>query len=178
MNRGILTGWMGDFPNLLIDMGWKDNPVTGKTCIRLTYAPGKPQSVNWAGLALQQNPENYWGSLRGGYDLTRAKRLFFYARGEKGGERVEFKMGRMKKQYEKSSSGTTGVISLTRDWKLYELDLSKLKLEEMAGGFCIILSREAGVDPRSIYLDEIYFSNEVTPMALRVDKPGIQLGKK
>ena len=41
-------------------------------------APG-----NWTGIAWQ-NPANDWGDLPGGYDLTGAKKLTFWARGEFG----------------------------------------------------------------------------------------------
>ena len=55
--------------------------------------------------------------------FTGAKRLIFAARGEKGGELIECKMGGITGQYSDSASGTTGPIELTKDWKTYEIDL-------------------------------------------------------
>lgn len=177
INNYIFSGWTGDFPHLKIDTRCEEQPVSGTSCLKITYTPAQSGAAYGTGLCLQQNPENYWGSLRGGYDLTRAKRIFFYARGEKGGEMIEFKIGRPKKQFEMNIKGTTGVITLTREWTLHDLDISGMKLDEIAGGFCFFISRENRGASVVFYLDEIYYTDGVDPLQLSENK-GIMEGGK
>jgi hypothetical protein len=46
----------------------------------------------WGGV-VWQHPANDWGDANGGFNLTGAKKLTFWARGEKGGEKVSFEFG-------------------------------------------------------------------------------------
>ena len=62
-----------------------DAPHSGKTCIRVDYQAGD----GWGGV-VWQSPANDWGDAPGGFDLTGAKALTFWARGAKGGEAVDF----------------------------------------------------------------------------------------
>jgi hypothetical protein len=61
--------------------------LEGKDTIetRIEYKQGPEKG--WAGL-YWQHPDNNWGD-EPGVDLTGAKRISFYARGERGGEIVE-----------------------------------------------------------------------------------------
>jgi len=79
-----------------MDEGWTDNPHSGATCIRCTF---EARGSNWGGWyfmngILRDNdaaPRENWGDEPGaGFDLRGATKLTFWARGEKGGERVEF----------------------------------------------------------------------------------------
>ena len=64
------------------------NPHSGKTCLKVDYTA----SDNWGGV-VWQNPANNWGDKAGGWNLTGAKKLTFWARGDKGGEVVTFLFG-------------------------------------------------------------------------------------
>ena len=71
--------------------------------------------MGWAGVAWQ-NPANNWGEFDGGYNLTKAKKLSFWARGDKGGEIVEFKLGGTAANYPDSENLTTGALTLKNEW--------------------------------------------------------------
>ncbi|RKY34931.1 MAG: hypothetical protein DRP78_05960, partial [Candidatus Omnitrophota bacterium] len=74
---------MGDYGDIKYSEACKDNPYSGKTCIKITYTAEAKQGANWSGIYWQWPPNN-WGEKRGGYDLTGAAKLSFWARGEKG----------------------------------------------------------------------------------------------
>lgn len=158
INNYVLTGWTGDYRQLKVDSRYKESDTEENTCVKLSYVPRMDSKYGFTGISFQANPENFWGSLRGGYDLTKAKRLFLFARGERGGEKVEFGM---RKLHMNEMTQSVGVISLTKDWKLYEIDLSGLTFNDMAGGFYVILRSK--VYSETVYLDEIYYSKDTEP---------------
>ncbi|MBN1898216.1 MAG: hypothetical protein JW827_05535 [Spirochaetes bacterium] len=165
INNFIPSGWLGDFYDLKINERWSQNPKSGKTCIQIIYTAEHKDRAGWAGICFQSNPDNYWGTLRGGYDLTTAKRLFFYARGEKGGETIEFRMGEFKKQHKKNKA-TTGLVRLTKDWNLYEINLENMQLNDIAGGFCVIFSSKENTNGCIVYLDELYYTDKENPIKI------------
>ena len=87
---------MGDTKAIKLDPAWAERPQSGKTCLRCEFAADH----GWGGV-VWQSPANDWGDRGGGYDLTGAKKLTFWARGEAGGEVVSFQFGIIPK--EKSS---------------------------------------------------------------------------
>jgi len=140
------SGWMGDIKGIQLDIGWKRNPHSGKTCIRFSYC-----GQEWAGIAWQ-DPPNDWGEEPGGFDLTGARRLVFWARGENGGEEVEFKLGIIRRGprraepgaatetaqriplYADSATASKKVI-LSRTWKKYRIELGGKDLSRIKTGF-------------------------------------------
>ncbi|MFH2055635.1 MAG: glycosyl hydrolase family 17 protein, partial [bacterium] len=167
------SGWMGaleDFgqgdslpadPTDVIDIYCQDNPHSGETCIRLTYDPPFGQ---WAGIYWQY-PVNNWGYYPG-YDLSDSVdadatvRLRFYARGQHGGEEIEFKSGGITGfEYEDSYGplvlGTFGYAFLTDDWQQYEIELSGQDLSMVIGGFAWIVHCYYFSPVDTIYLDDI-----------------------
>ncbi|MBI3252713.1 MAG: hypothetical protein HYZ52_05320, partial [Candidatus Omnitrophica bacterium] len=85
-NHYVPSGWMGDYGDIQFDDSWATNPHGGSTAVKVSYSNKATQGARWAGV-YWQNPPNNWGTRPGGYDLTGAKKLTFWARGEKGGER-------------------------------------------------------------------------------------------
>lgn len=155
-NHYIPSGWMGDYGDLKINENYKTNPYSGKTCIRIAYTARKSQGAGWAGI-YWQNPANNWGTVKGGYDLRGAKELVFYARGEKGGEVAEFKMGGIQGEYSDTDMATTGPVTLSKRWKKYAIDLKDLDLSYISGGFCWVASSQDNPDGCTIYLDEVVY---------------------
>jgi hypothetical protein len=158
-NKFIPSGWMGDYSAIRIDENCTENPKEGKNCLKFTYS-GKPtQGANWAGVYFQ-NPANNWGSTDGGYNLTGAKKLRFFARGDKGGEIVEFKMGGINgTAFSDSDGASTGLVTLTKEWQQFEIDLSALDLSYIMGGFCWVARGEDNPEGFSLYLDEVAYVN-------------------
>ncbi len=154
-NHFIPSGWMGDYGDLKLDDGNKENPQSGKTAIKWTYSGKATQGANWAG-AFWQNPANNWGDKAGGYDLSAYKHLTFWARGVKGDEKVaEFKIGGITGEHGDSDGASLGPVTLTKEWKKYTIDLADKNLSNIIGGFCWSASRDDNPDGFVIYLDEI-----------------------
>ena len=156
-NHFVPSGWMGDYGDLKLDDGSKDNPQAGSTAIKWTYSAQARQGANWAG-AFWQSPANNWGEKAGGYDLTAYKRLTFWARGAKGGETIStVKVGGIVGEHGDSDSQEMGPVILTKDWKKYTISLKDKTLTNIIGGFAWSASRDDNPDGFVIYFDEIRF---------------------
>uniref|UniRef100_A0A7V4TJX6 Uncharacterized protein n=1 Tax=Candidatus Caldatribacterium saccharofermentans TaxID=1454753 RepID=A0A7V4TJX6_9BACT len=163
-NAFFPTGWMGDTGDITLDTNWRDRPYAGESCVRISYRPSG--SEGWAGVYWQY-PENNWGEVPGydfSRDLPQVTRLTFWARGEEGGEKVEFKVGGIKaagKPYQDSFGPvSTGIVELTREWRQYTVDLRGQDLRMVIGGFCWVASRDKNPQGCTVYLDEIRFESE------------------
>ena len=151
------SGWMGDYNDLKMSSDSLASPHGGTTAIRIEYSAKKAQGAGWAGI-YWQNPANNWGSKAGGYDLTGAKKLSFWAHGEKGGERIEeFKMGGITGEYPDSDQAGIGPVLLTPEWKQYSIDLSSKDLSSISGGFCWVTGADANPEGAVFYLDDIVY---------------------
>jgi hypothetical protein len=148
----IPSGWMGNTEAIQFDDGCTDKPRSGDSCIKVTYdAAGKWGGIVW------QSPADDWGEEPGGYNLTGARKLTFWARGEKGGEMVEFKAGiyPKSKPYYDTASVSLGKVKLSTDWKSYSIDLTGKNLERIKSGF--VFSVAGKKDPITFYLDDIQY---------------------
>ena len=156
-NHYCPSGWMGDYGDLRLNENCKTTPHSGTTCIEIKYSAKGTQGAGWAGI-YWQNPPNNWGTVKaGGFDITGATRLTFWARGEKGKEVAEFKMGGITGEYADSDTATTGSVELTSEWKQYQIDLSGLDLSYISGGFVWVTSSMDNPDGCTIYLDDIIY---------------------
>ncbi|MFH0940462.1 MAG: hypothetical protein V1840_01215 [Candidatus Omnitrophota bacterium] len=157
MNHFIPSGWMGDFSDLKIDTGSVENPYFGKSCLKITYMNKASSGARWVGM-YWQNPPNNWGGVDGGFDLSRATKVTFWARGEKGGERIEeFKIGGIMGEYSDSDTAGIGPVVLDKDWKQYTLDLKGKDLSYIIGGFAWATNLDVNPDGATFYLDEIKY---------------------
>jgi hypothetical protein len=156
-NHYIPSGWMGDFGDIKINDLCMENAHSGTTCIKIEYSPLRSQGAGWIGI-YWQNPANNWGSKKAGFDLTGAKKLTFWVRGENGGEIIsEFKMGGITGEFSDSDAAGIGPAMLTQDWKRYEIDLSGKDLSHIIGGFCFSANMDDNPDGFTIYLDDIMY---------------------
>src|SRR5205823_5926318 len=113
----------------------------------------------WSGI-YWQSPANNWGDRAGqaGYDLHDATRLRFWARGEKGGEKIhEVKVGGIVGKYPDSDVVTMGPIKLTKEWNEYTIDLTGRDLRHIIGGFAFFLRKYDNPAGATLYLDDIAF---------------------
>jgi len=117
------SGWMGNYNELEIDPVSNEYPHSGETCLKIKYK----DPSNWTGVAWQ-HPANDWGDLPGGYDLTGAKKLTFWARGEFGIEIVSFGVGILdsNKEYHDTAFAELKDVKLKNKWKKYTIDLIRL----------------------------------------------------
>lgn len=173
LNNFVISGWTGDYRSLKIDSAAVEDITADNTCIRIRYMPGMTKQASYgkqapdmalqegyAGFAIQSNPENRWGTLRGGYDLTKAKKLFLFARGKNGGEKIEVGM---RKKNANVMTASAGIIELTKEWKVYEINLNNISFNDSAGGLYVLLHSKDKVFSTEVYLDEIYYTQDKEP---------------
>jgi hypothetical protein len=115
-NRFTPSGYMPTGECLTVDDGWQYDVKAGKTCIRIVYDIAcSEEGRKWAGI-YWQNPADNWGDKKGGYNLTGATKLVFWAKGEMGGERIEeFRVGGLgnSRAYPDSDVASIGPVILT-----------------------------------------------------------------
>jgi hypothetical protein len=158
-NHGEWTNWMPGGSRKLIKVNVADSvdPESGSTCVRIdvTWAP-----PSWCGIAVASADE-YWGEKPGpGYDLRRAKKLVFSARGAKGGEIIHAKVAIAG---DKPFGDTAAVPAVLRDimlkntWEQFELDVSKIRRDRVITPFCIVTNQDLNPENITVFLDNIYF---------------------
>ncbi len=156
-NHFIPSGWMGDYGDLRLDAASTEDPYLGDTCIKIIYTGKATNGARWAGI-YWQNPPNNWGSVDAGYDLSKATKLTFWARGAKGGERIEeFKVGGIMGEYSDSDTSAIGPVILNKNWTQYTVDLKGKDMSYIIGGFCWATNVDVNPDGATFYLDEIKF---------------------
>jgi hypothetical protein len=156
-NHYIPSGWMGDYGAIKYDGITKEDPYLGDSCIKIIYNGQTTQGARWAGI-YWQNPANNWGTVDKGFDLSKAAKLTFWARGEKGGERIEeFKVGGIMGEYSDSDSASIGPVILNKEWTQYAIDLKGKDMSYIIGGFCWATNIDVNPEGATFYLDEIKF---------------------
>jgi hypothetical protein len=145
------TGRMGNAKAVKLDPAWGKDPHGGKTCVRIEYG----EKDGWAGV-VWQHPGNDWGDRPGGWDLTGAKALTFWARGDRGGEVVTFEFGLYgkDKRFSDTARGKLDKVTLTKEWKQYRIDVSGKDLTRIKSGFACVWG---GDGPLAFYLDEVQY---------------------
>lgn len=147
----VASGWMGKTEAIAIDPKSTEKPKSGATAMKCEF-----KSADNFGGVVWQSPANDWGDVAGGLDLTGAKRLAFWARGDAGGEKVEFKFGIIDKAkpFHDTASGAMAV-TLEKTWKRYTIDLAGKDLRRIKTGFVWVVG-DAG-KPVTFYLDDIKY---------------------
>lgn len=146
----VPAGWMGDAKSIRLDPASTERPLKGKTCLRCEFFA----ESGWGGV-VWQSPAGDWGDRGSGYDLTGAKKITFWARGATGDEVVNFQFGLIpkEKKFSDTATGALDKVTLTSDWKQYEIPVAGLDLTRIKTGFAWTLA-SAGA-PVVFYLDNI-----------------------
>ena len=156
---------------------WQENPYSGSSCIRCEQITHEGDWGGWLFLNgyLPEGsnvPELNDGTVDGqGLDLSGAERLTFFARGEKGGEQVEFFTcgfgynsewnAQVVPFPDSSMKRSTGVVTLTREWTQFSIDLSSADMSSIVCGFGYVLKGNVPGDREKVcYLDEIRFEGD------------------
>jgi len=162
----VFAGWMGDGETFgeraitLVD-GCTENPYTPPACVKIKYRV-LPNSVDrWAGIYAQFNVrgQGNWGQ-RPGRDLSGYNKLVFYAKGEQGGEMVEFKAGGINAPgmpHKDSFEYTMGTIELKKEWTRYEMELSEEDLSSVIGAFCWVATARSNPNGLTFYIDSVTY---------------------
>ena len=157
-NHFIPSGWMPDAntaKDVKYDGSNKEDPYLGDTCIKIAY--NDVSGTRWAGI-YWQHPANNWGNIDKGFDLSKATKLTFWARGAKGGEVInEFKVGGIMGEYSDSDTASIGPVVLNKEWTQYTVDLKGKDMSYILGGFCWATNIDVNPDGATFYLDEIKY---------------------
>ena len=158
-NHGSPSGWLGDYRDIILNLSCTESPFSGENCMEITYTAEGSKFAYWAGM-LWQNPSNNAGDIDAGIDLSGAKKLVFWARGDEGGEIVDaFKLGGTLGAYPDTDCAGIYRIMLNKEWTKYEIDLTKCDLSYISGLFCWVANRYNNPEGFKFYLDEIKIIN-------------------
>lgn len=159
------SGWMPNGAGILFQENFKRNCASGKTCIKIIY---DSRANEWVGIYWL--PNGYWfGMGINVYDHLKIDKntpviLTFWAKGENGGEKVEFKVGGVCDNNNDSIKypRTSGWVSLSTKWKRYKIDLSDENLSNVVGAFCWTTNevKNVGKEKIVLYLDDIKFEEK------------------
>ena len=146
-----------------VDEDFIDSENHCEFCTRIEFVSG-PQGE--AGLAYV---------LDNALDFSNAKSVTFFAMGEKGGEKVKFKVAGKKldklgvKADEVLRPGpfkehkfalTTGEVSLDKDWRKYTVDLNGVDLTGITHPFGIEMSSSKATGNQVFYIKHIIYDTE------------------
>lgn len=148
----VPTGWMGETKQIALTADCTTQPHDGRTCLRAEFKAAD----GWGGV-VWQHPGNNWGDKPGGWDLRGAKRLTFWARGERGDEVISFQFGLIgaDKRYHDSGKGEIPKARLTADWQQFAIDVSQCDLSRIMTGFAWVVSGQGKAVV--FYLDDVRY---------------------
>ena len=189
--------------NVSVTGAWKINPHSGATCLKFSFTPDKTIPNDFGGYFLMNGvltthnppergdtlePQVNFGEIpKAGLDIIGAKRLTFYAKGDKGGENIKFMFGGVgwnpdtnqridKTPYPDSAHPPGVLLTLTNQWKLYSIDLTGLDTSYVLGGFG--WSADALRNPTTIinpsivfYVDDINIELDFAGQQYRLAQP-------
>ena len=146
----IPSGWMGDAKSIKLDPASTTDPHSGKTCLKCEFQG----TQGWGGV-VWQNPAGDWGDRGGGFDMTGAKKITFWARGDAGGEVVNFEFGVLAadKKFHDSAKGALPKVSLSKEWQRFEIPVAGSDLSRIKTAFVWTLASPG--HPVAFYLDDI-----------------------
>jgi len=164
------TGYMGCWKSFDVNPAFPDNPHSGSSCYRIAAFQRKC-SEGWTGLYwTNRNGEKgaNWGEYPGTDLSSRGyTKITFWAKGNSGGEKVEFGSGGINNTFQgdsfhyKDSYGKTYIggrtVILTKKWQQYTIDLAGKDLSSVIGGFFWVASKDANPTGLIFYLDDILF---------------------
>jgi hypothetical protein len=144
------SGYMGDSGSVKMNANSAVHPPSAKKSLQVTYTGG---SQHWAGV-VWQDPPNDWGTAPGGFDLRGARKLTFWAKGDKGGEVVDFKLGiyDRTKKFPDSGSGQLIGAHLTKNWKQYTISLKGINTADIKTGFVWVAAT-----PETFYISGVQY---------------------
>lgn len=146
------SGYMGNYKAITVDLNHKEHVYSGDTAIKITY----DARDNWYGVAFV-DPANDWGDILGGYDISGATTLSFWAKANDTNVKATVGFGLIDKDKPFPDSDKKSIeINLTPKWKKYTIKAKRSDLSYIRSGF-VLFSSSKGF-PHEIYLDDIVFN--------------------
>jgi len=149
-------------------INWAVSPhdcYTGSDCLRFTYRPGGEwgRTCWWPfciASAISQTSGTVPGDtcsinvLKAG-NLSEVNRLTFWARGDQGGEIIEFRVGGV--DISPTPGRSLGRVTLTSTWQEYEIGLENMGWTNAIGLFIWFATDSDNPQGAVFYLDDIQF---------------------
>lgn len=177
----------GENAAVTMNGSWNGSPHAGATAIRAEFqdVPG----ANFGGFYLLNgilpdgapSPQANFGTVPdAGINLTGATALTFWARGQDGGEIIEFFMGGVGRDpntgqpvspYPDSTPVVKQTFVLTTQWTQYSLDLTGRILGYVLGGFGWVASDAENSGGAIFFMDDIEYQLGPAARAARLDQP-------
>ena len=169
-----------------VNGSWTENPHSGATAIRGEFAASAPFGGFYFqnGILTSTVPVPNFGDVpNAGVNLSGATSLTFWARGEIGGERIEFFVAGVGREantgvptnpFPDSSPRrpTVGTLfTLSSEWQRFRIDVSGMDLSYVLGGFGWVASRAANPSGAVFFVDDIEFELSPTRAAQRLNEP-------
>jgi hypothetical protein len=170
-----------------INGSWTDQPHSGATAIRAELHDttgnnfGGFYFLNGLLPAGATAPVPNFGTVdHAGLDLSGATALTFWARGQRGGERVSFFLGGVGRDpdtgrpvapFPDSLPVVKREVTLSPQWTLYSFDLQGLDLHYVLGGFGWAASAAENPGGAVFFLDDIVYQLSDAARAARLRQP-------
>ncbi len=164
----IPAGWMSNSGNPAAHMSLDavNDCHTGASCERFTYRRGGVWGgiFWWPPACGASGTPAAWDNVRSGNcginvldtgGFSAVNRLTFWARGESGGEVIEFKIGAS--DVFPKPGRSSGRKSLTSDWQQYEIPLNNIDMTRAVGLFVWVARDIDNPQGAVFYLDDIQF---------------------
>jgi len=172
-------------PNAAVDMDTAATNVKwdGATSIRCSFDAGGATPfggyyfLNGVLSGSERQPELNFGTVPdAGLDATGATMLVFHARGEKGGEQIDFFVGGVglagqPVPYPDSSDAVHRTFTLTKSWRPYAISLRGHDLHYLLGGFGWVADKNRNSSGATFYLDRIEIRLGGHALAERLNQP-------
>ncbi|MDR0864348.1 MAG: hypothetical protein LBO74_05380 [Candidatus Symbiothrix sp.] len=154
-------GYMGCTKKISLNPAYSTDPHSASKCFKIEFTSSCDNNNGWAGV-YWTNKENNWGE-RPGRDFSKSgfTKITFWAKGNKGGEMIEFGSGGIDEtpefQYKDSYEKCKTREILTNKWTQYSINLSGADLSSVIGGFYWSAEWQANPNGVIFYLDDIQF---------------------
>lgn len=163
--------------NMKVDEDFVDPENHCEFCTRVEYKPGQEGKAGFS----YEDPK--------GQDLSGAKKVSFWVMGEEGDENIRFKvagksldkmqdkLGKELEKLEKKIGGifedegfglTTKEVTLEKDWKKYEVDVSGVDLKDITHPFAFELSGN-GAAKEVVFIKGVVYDDEPAKDALATE---------
>lgn len=145
------SDWLGDIDDLTVDYKYELRSHSGDYCQRWEYTKKKSHDKGWV-MVRWMYPEGNKGQTAG-HDLSKFSKVTFWARGDKGRETLEIRIG----GFGSSLYVAHGPIKLTSSWKEHTVDLSSKSLVNVNCGFSLFMKKKDNPLRCKFYLDDIKY---------------------
>ena len=146
-----MSAYMGNYAAIEVDLNHTKHVHSGQSAIKIRYN----SKNDWYGVGFV-NPANDWGDILGGYDVSGAKTMSFWAKASYDQLKVTAGYGLIKedKTYPDTSIKHRELM-LTDQWTQYTIKIKKADLSCIRSGF-VLFSAGEGLS-HTIYIDDIVF---------------------